>query len=160
MTLLPSYITIYITVGYVPDVFTPKQWKKKNQQEKNAMKNKKFGAYGPQGFTSRSMQSFQQDLEKGKTSHLMPVFNAKEKVKKGKLKQEDIPYMQRGGGWDNSDVKGAKKKEWSANDKKYNANQGPAVFDWSGAGARQSPASKQKAAAAKKAPPKKKFGLW
>jgi hypothetical protein len=29
----------------------------------------------------------------------MPVFNAKEKVKKGELKLEDIPYMQRGGAW-------------------------------------------------------------
>ena len=42
----------------------------------------------------------------------MPVFNAKEKVRAGKLKAEDIPYMQRGGNWDNSDVKGAKKKGW------------------------------------------------
>ena len=69
---------------------------------------------------------------------------AKERVKKGEMKEEDIPvrynsllsgvdhnvlhishsffflfqYMQRLGSWDNSDVKGAKKKEWTETDKK------------------------------------------
>jgi len=33
-------------------------------------------------------------LERGEAEHLMPVFNAKEKVRTGKLKVEDIPYMQ------------------------------------------------------------------
>jgi len=47
----------------------------------------------------------------------MPEFNAKERVKKGELKVEDIPYMQRGGNWDNSDVKGAKKAKWLPSDK-------------------------------------------
>jgi hypothetical protein len=58
-----------------------------------------------------------QALERGEASHLMPVFNAKQKVKKGELKVEDIPYMQRGGDWDNSDVKGAKKTKWLDSDK-------------------------------------------
>lgn len=58
-----------------------------------------------------------QALERGETGHLMPVFNAKERVKKGELKVEDIPYMQRGGNWDNSDVKGAKKAKWLPSDK-------------------------------------------
>ena len=40
--------------------------------------------------------------------HLMPMMNAKEKLKKGAIKEEDIPYMQRGGSWDNADVKGGK----------------------------------------------------
>ena len=43
----------------------------------------------------------------------MPVFNAKEKLARNEIKLEDIPYMQRGGAWDNSDVKGAKKLPWS-----------------------------------------------
>ena len=47
----------------------------------------------------------------------MPEFNAKDRVKKGELKVEDIPYMQRGGNWDNSDVKGAKKATWLPSDK-------------------------------------------
>ena len=75
---------------------TPEQWKKFKQQEKASEAKKKYGAFGPQSFKSRSMQAFQQDLEKGKTGHLLPVFNAKEKVKAGQLKKGDIPYMQRG----------------------------------------------------------------
>ena len=47
------------------------------------------------------------------------LFKAKERVAKGELKVEDIPYMQRGGAWDNSDVKGAKKKKWLNSDKEY-----------------------------------------
>ena len=49
----------------------------------------------------------------------MPVFNAEERVRKGELKKEDIPYMQRGGNWDNSDVKGARVKKWLKSDKDY-----------------------------------------
>jgi hypothetical protein len=40
--------------------------------------------------------------------HLMPMFNAKDKLKSGSIKREDIPYMQRGGSWDNTDVRGGK----------------------------------------------------
>jgi hypothetical protein len=75
---------------------TPEQWRKLKENEKSAKAKKNFGAFGPQSFKSRSLQAFQQDLEKGKAGHLLPVFNAKEKVKQGKIKQEDIPYMQRG----------------------------------------------------------------
>jgi hypothetical protein len=38
----------------------------------------------------------------------MPMFNAKDKLKSGSIKREDIPYMQRGGSWDNTDIKGGK----------------------------------------------------
>lgn len=51
---------------------------------------------GPKGFKSRSMQSFQEALERGEAEHLLPVFNAKQKIARGELKEEDIPYMQRG----------------------------------------------------------------
>ena len=51
---------------------------------------------GPKGFQSRSMQSFQEALERGEAEHLLPVFNAKQKVARGELRKEDIPYMQRG----------------------------------------------------------------
>jgi hypothetical protein len=43
------------------------------------------------------MQAFQEAMERGEAEHLMPVFNAAERIKKGELKPEDIPYMQRGG---------------------------------------------------------------
>ncbi|KAL7575773.1 hypothetical protein ACA910_003103 [Epithemia clementina (nom. ined.)] len=141
--------------GYVPDGMTPEQYKKLKDQEKASKSNKKFGAFGPQSFKSRSLQSFQTDMEKGKAGHLMPVFNAKELLKTGKLKQEDIPYMQRGGSWDNSDVKTAKQKEWNEYDKKYNANQKASGLDWMGNNQRSGPAAKQKAE-----PPKKKNGWW
>jgi len=94
------------------------QWEKikADEKKKNSLN---LGRSGPRGFQSRSMQSFQQDLEAGKAGHLMPIFNAKEKLKRGEIKLEDIPYMQRGGNWDNSDVKGAKKLAWNVADKAY-----------------------------------------
>jgi len=100
-----------VAVGYVPDGMSPEQYKKLKEKEREESKKKRFGAFGPQTFKSRSLQSFQKDMEKGEVSHLMPVMNAKERIKKGELKEEDIPYMQRLGSWDNSDVKGAKKKK-------------------------------------------------
>jgi hypothetical protein len=83
--------------GYVPDGLTKEQWEKMKKKEQEAKKN--LGRVGPRGFKSRSMQSFQEALERGEASHLMPVFNAKERIAKGELKKEDIPYMQRGGAW-------------------------------------------------------------
>ena len=58
------------------------------------------------------------------------MFDAKKKVARGELKLEDIPYMQRGGSWDNSDIKGAKKKRWLKEDKEYDerAAQSASIF--------------------------------
>jgi len=75
---------------------TPEQWRKLQTKEKASKASKNYGAFGPQTFKSRSLKAFQEDLEKGKASHLLPMFNAKQKLKQGKIKQEDIPYMQRG----------------------------------------------------------------
>jgi hypothetical protein len=74
-------------VGYVPDGMSPEQYRKLKDKEAADVKSKKFGAYGPQSFKSRSLQSFQKDLEAGKAGHLMPVFDAKEKLKKGLIKK-------------------------------------------------------------------------
>lgn len=108
---------------YVPDGFTAASYKKFKAQEKkkaDAAKAKSLGGMGPRGFQSRSMQSFQEAMENGEAKHLMPVFNAKEKIRSGELKLDDIPYMQRGGKWDNTDVKGAKNKmKWLSSDKEY-----------------------------------------
>ena len=115
---------------------------------KAALKN--LGGVGPKGFKSRSFQSFQEALERGEAGHLLPVLNAKERVKKGELKLEDIPYMQRGGSWDDSDVSGAKKKKWLSSDKEYAAGgfrkeQSVSIFgvgdglDWTGTRARSRP---------------------
>jgi hypothetical protein len=106
--------------AYVPSGFTPESYKKfKEQEAKKAKKN--LGGMGPRGFKSRSFQSFQEALEKGEAGHMMPMFNSKAKLKSGEIKMEDIPYMQRGGSWDNSDVKGAKKVKWLGSDKEYSS---------------------------------------
>jgi hypothetical protein len=58
--------------------------------------------------------------------------------------------MQRGGAWDNSDVKGAKKKRWLESDKEYSGGgfrkeQSVSIFgkgeglDWTGTRARKGP---------------------
>ena len=104
--------------GYVPDGMTADQYKKFKEKEA-AAKPKNLGRVGPRGFKSRSMQSFIEARERGEAEHLMPVFNAKEKVASGELRPEDIPYMQRGGRWDNADIKGAKVTKWLKSDKEY-----------------------------------------
>lgn len=107
-------------MGYVPDGFTKESYAKfKANEAKKAAAKKNLGGLGPLGFKSRSMQSFQEAMERGEAKHLMPVFNAKEKIASGKLRPEDIPYMQRGGSWDQSDIKGAKKKKWLSSDQQY-----------------------------------------
>mmetsp|Transcript_6136 Transcript_6136/g.10479 ORF Transcript_6136/g.10479 Transcript_6136/m.10479 type:complete len:214 (-) Transcript_6136:74-715(-) len=138
-----------VTHAYIPSGFTKESWAEFQKKDK-AKKQGNLGRMGPKGFQSRSMQSFQEALERGEAAHLMPVFNAKERVKRGELKTEDIPYMQRGGNWDNSDVKGAKKKRWLASDKQYAAGgfkkeQSVSIFgvgeglDWTGKQSRRGP---------------------
>eukprot|EP00985_Skeletonema_marinoi_P002037 scaffold827_cov137-Skeletonema_marinoi.AAC.6 len=111
-----SSTTLY---EYIPSGFNKQSWAAFKSKEVEAKKAKNLGRMGPKGFQSRSMQSFQEALERGEAEHLLPVFNAKQRIAKGELKEEDIPYMQRGGAWDNSDVRGAKKKRWLSSDKEY-----------------------------------------
>lgn len=150
--------------AYIPSGFTPEQYKKfkaGEEAKKKAAAAKNLGQLGPKGFQSRSFQSFQEALERGEAAHLMPVFNAKERVKAGTLRKEDIPYMQRGGSWDNTDVKGAKnKKKWLSSDKSYASGgytkeQSVSVFgvggglDWTGKKGRSGPAETTPGAAPK-----------
>ena len=129
--------------GYVPDGLSAAEWEKMRARESAEKKKKNFAAFGPQSFKSRSLQSFQKEMEQGKASHLMPVFNAKQKIREGKIKDEDVPYMQRGGSWDNSDLKTAKKVKWNEDDKKYQQNGGQRNFlDWSGTGSRSGPSTR------------------
>mmetsp|Transcript_24650 Transcript_24650/g.36750 ORF Transcript_24650/g.36750 Transcript_24650/m.36750 type:complete len:214 (-) Transcript_24650:136-777(-) len=138
-----------VAYGYIPDGFTADSYKKFKEEEAKK-KKKNLGGLGPRGFKSRSMQSFQEAMERGEAAHLLPVFNAKERIAKGELKPEDIPYMQRGGSWDQSDIKGAKKKKWLQSDKEYaeggfKKEQSVSVFgfgkglDWTGARDRSGP---------------------
>ena len=68
--------------------------------------------------------------------------------------------MQRGGSWDNSDVKGARKKKWSARDREYEGGgykkeQSVSIFgygeglDWAGNKARRGPSESIPGAAPK-----------
>lgn len=147
-------------MAYVPDGMTPEQYKKLKQKEEADKAAKKFGAYGPQSFKSRSLQSFQKDMEEGKAGHLMPMMNAKSLLKQGKIKQQDIPYMQRGGNWDDSDVKGAKKKAANKYDKKYEANARPGRIDWMGVNQRRGGPAAAAATKKEQAPPQKKKGWF
>ena len=83
-----SDVTLF---GYVPDGFTKESYAKFKAEEAKKKKTKNLGGLGPRGFKSRTFQSFQEALERGEASHLLPVMNAKERVAKGELKPEDIP---------------------------------------------------------------------
>merc|ERR1712127_955044 len=126
------------------------KFKAKEQKKKDDIAKKNLGSMGPRGYQSRSFQSFQEALERGEAAHLMPVENAEARLKSGELKPEDIPYMQRGGSWDNSDIKGAKKARWLNSDKEYSEGgfkkeQSVSIFgygkglDWTGARDREGP---------------------
>ena len=92
--------------GYVPDGLTEAQYAALKTREAAQRSKKDFGRGGSRGFESRSMASFVKALEAGEAKHLMPVNPSH--VAAGKIALKDVPYMQRGGSWDNSDL-GAKK---------------------------------------------------
>ena len=94
--------------AYVPDGMSAAEYAKLKAKEKKERETKNFGRGGARGFESRSMTSFQYALERGEAKHLMPVDPAK--VRRGEIALKDVPYMQRGGSWDNKDLKG--KKGW------------------------------------------------
>ena len=93
--------------GYVPSGMSPEAYAAMKKKEEADRKKKQFGKGGARGFESRSMQSFVAGLEKGETKHLFPV--NPEKVRKGEIALKDVPYMQRGGSWTNSDLTQKKK---------------------------------------------------
>lgn len=51
--------------------------------------------------------------------HVFAPVGYREKLAKGEIRKEDIPYMVRGGKWDNSDVRGARRLKWLKTDKEY-----------------------------------------
>jgi hypothetical protein len=136
----------------------PEQYRKLRDKEAAAQKQKKFAAFGPQSFKSRSLKSFQTELEQGKAQHLMPMFDSKKKLAQGQIKQKDIPYMQRQrGSWDDSDI-GGKKRKWNKDDKTYNPNPAPDRLNWQEGTPTQRRAYQQPGK--KEQPPKKLFGLF
>ena len=90
--------------GYVPDGLTEEEWKE--IKSKKSQRKMKFDGTSGMKFRSRSFYEFNKGREEGKLQYNMPMENAKEKLKKGLIRPEDIPYMQRPGGMpDNSDLK-------------------------------------------------------
>ena len=104
--------------AYIPDGLTVEQYNKVKKQDKKRI-GKDLGRLGPQGFKSRSMQAWQEAYENGDAGHAFAPFGYREQLKQGKIKQEDVPYMVRGGHWDNSDVLGAFRMKWTRADKEY-----------------------------------------
>ena len=82
--------------AYAPEGMTPSEYQALVKKEKSLVAGK-GGRMGARGFKSRSMKAFQEAMEAGEATHLMPTPFAKERVASGELKVEDIPYMQRGG---------------------------------------------------------------
>jgi hypothetical protein len=128
--------------SYVPSGLTAEEYMKvKKIDEKKLGSN--LGRLGPRGFKSRSMQAWQEAYERGETGHSIAPFGYKKALKEGKIKKEEVPYMVRGGSWDNSDIPGAKRKRWLKIDKEYAVGgykkeqsvsilgSGPG-FDWTG----------------------------
>ena len=161
---------------YVPDGFTAASWKKYQEEEKKKKATKNLGGLGPRGFKSRSFQSFHEALERGEAEHLLPVLNARQRIQKGEIRPEDVPYMQRGGSWDNSDIRGAKKSRWLKSDKDYASGgfkkeQSVSIFgvgeglDWTGTRGRSGPVAPKmpknyKPPTVNDEPKKKFFGLF
>jgi len=104
--------------AYVPEGLTAAEYNRIKAEDKKKM-GKDLGRLGPRGFKSRSMEAWQMAYEKGLAKHSIAPFGYREALKKGEIKKEDVPYMVRGGSWDNSDVKGARRLPWLKNDVEY-----------------------------------------
>jgi len=105
--------------SYIPDGLTPEEYARIKAADKRKL-GQDLGRLGPRGFQSRSMQAWQQAYDKGTAGHTFAPIQYKQQLRSGKLRPEEVPYMVRKGGkWDNSDVKGAKKLPWSKKDKEY-----------------------------------------
>jgi len=61
-----SYDNTDVNVGYVPSGMSVHQWHELQRAEEKERNVKKFGHVGPTRFQSRSLQAFQEDLERGK----------------------------------------------------------------------------------------------
>lgn len=104
-----------LSMEYIPDGLTKEAWEAIKAKERQQRKD--LGKVGTTRFKSRSFQAWH---EAG-GQHLFPV--DPNDVKSGKIKLSEVPYMQRGGAWDDSDLvkkeKGIKVQQWSKTDKMY-----------------------------------------
>ena len=105
--------------AYTPDGLTAKQYQQIKRKEQLKTQGKNLGRLGPRGFKSRSMEAWQKAYEHGNAKHSFAPVGFQAKLKQGLLRREDVPYMVRGGSWDNSDVLGARRLKWTKEDKVY-----------------------------------------
>lgn len=116
--VLKSPPTTCMSVGYVPEGLSPEEYKKVKQQDKKKL-GKDLGRLGPRGFKSRSMQAWQEAYERSETGHSFAPFGYRQQLKEGKINKQDVPYMVRGGSWDDSDIFGFARRKWNKSDKEY-----------------------------------------
>jgi hypothetical protein len=105
--------------GYVPDGLTKEQYDRVKKADAKKTKGKNLGAVGPFGFKSRSIQGWQKAHEKGLAPHVFAPLGYRSKVKDGSMKKADVPYMVRGGAWDNSDIWRSWRLPWMKEDVAY-----------------------------------------
>lgn len=115
-----GFATGPLFAGYIPDGLTASEYEKIKQKDKMKI-GKDLGRLGPRGFQSRSMQAWQEAYERGEAKHSFAPFGYREQLKEGKIKLQEVPYMVRGGKWDNSDLPMflSKRLRWSKTDKEY-----------------------------------------
>lgn len=105
-----------VTMGYVPDGLSKEQYEdiKRRDVAANKANLDRVGSF----------EAFQKALENGEATNLFPV--DPNDYKKGKVKYEDLPHMQRrGGAWDNSDLKGVKRLKRNVHDVNVNDDDDP-----------------------------------
>ena len=152
-TLSPCLQHLAPLTAYVPSGLSDAEYKRIKEADKKKT-GKNLGRLGPRGFKSRSMQSWQEAHEREQAQHMMAPVGYKKALKEGKMKKQDVPYMVRGGSWDNSDVPGAKRAPWLKSDKKYASGGykkeqsasilgGGPGFDWTGSRPRKENVKKQ-----------------
>ena len=101
--------------AYVPDELTEQEYSQLKKREQAQRSKADYARLGPRGFKSRSMEGWQKAYEQGKAKHnFAPV-----SMDKKKMSKKDLPYMVRGGSWDNSDLGFAFRLPWSKTDRDY-----------------------------------------
>lgn len=114
-----SSSTTALSGGYVPDGLTPEEYGRIKRKDKKRI-GKDLGRLGPRGFKSRSMQAWQEAYERGEAGHSFAPFGYRQQLKQGKISKKDVPYMVRGGSWDDSDIFGMfGRLKWNKTDKEY-----------------------------------------
>jgi hypothetical protein len=105
--------------AYVPDGLPSEEYRRIKDEEARRTRSKDLGRLGPRGFTSRSLRGWQVAFEKGQASHTFAPIKCKDQLQRGLIRKDDVPYMVRGGAWDNGDLGGGRRLKSSPHDREY-----------------------------------------